>query len=203
MKVKICGITNLSDALFCESSGADALGFIFYKKSKRFIKPAAAEKIIKQLSPFTIKVGVFVDEDYNRVNDISDKLRLNCVQLHGNENQEYIDEISLPVFKTFRISPEYDFFQMRKYKNITPLLDTFREGVFGGTGTAFDWCQIPDDLKENVILAGGVSADNIEFICRQIKPMAVDLSSSVEAEPGIKDKAKVKIFFNKLNEIRS
>jgi len=203
MKVKICGITSLSDALFCETAGADALGFIFYKKSKRFIKPSAADKIIRQLSPFTIKVGVFVNEDPGRVNETADKLRLNCIQLHGDEDQEYINKISIPVIKSFRISSGYDFFNMRKFKNITPLLDTYVEGVFGGTGSTFDWCRIPDDLKENVILAGGVSADNIQVIMNEIKPYAVDLSSSVESEPGIKDIAKVKIFFNKLNETRS
>lgn len=203
MKVKVCGITNLSDALFCESAGADVLGFIFYKKSKRYVKPKSAEKIMKQLSPFTVRAGVFVNEDPVFVNDTAYNLRLNCVQLHGDEDQKYIDQISVPVIKSFRIFPGYDFFTLRKFKNITPLLDSYKEGVFGGTGEPFDWCDIPPDLKENVILAGGISAENIETIHTKIKPFAIDLASSLESEPGIKDKAKVRIFFNKLNEIRS
>lgn len=203
MKVKICGITNLPDALFCESAGADVLGFIFYKQSKRYIQPAAAEKIIKQLSIFTIKTGVFVNERIDKVNETANKLRLNCVQLHGDEDQKYIDQICVPVIKSFRIPTDYDFFHMRKFRNITPLLDSYQEGVFGGTGKTFDWCLIPDDLRENVILAGGISVVNIEFVIKQVNPLAVDLSSSLEKEPGIKDKSKVTLFFNKLNEIRS
>lgn len=203
MKVKICGITNLPDALFCESAGADVLGFIFYKNSKRFIKPTTAAKIMKELTPFSVKVGVFVNEDYERVNELANKLRLNCVQLHGEEDQDYIDKISVPVVKSFRIYPGYEFFKLRQFKNITPLLDNYKEGVFGGTGSQFDWCEIPNDLRENVILAGGVSAENIETIIKEIKPYAVDLASSLESEPGIKDKSKVCVFFNKLNEIRS
>jgi len=199
MKVKICGITNLDDALLCQTLGADALGFVFYQGSKRYVSPENASKIIENLSPFIIKVGVFVNESSERINSIASRIKLNAVQLHGDETPKSASEINFPAIKSFRISHHFDFSILDGYKNAYYLLDSFSKAQFGGTGNKFDWDLIPENLKNKIILAGGVSAENIEEIFSTIKPAAIDLSSSLESEPGKKDKEKVTEFFRKFN----
>ena len=203
MKVKICGITNVEDALLCESLVADALGFIFYKRSKRFIAPETAGKIISELSPFTLKVGVFVNETAEEINEISKEIKLNAVQLHGEESPEIISKINLPVIKSFRIKNGFDFSILKRFENIPFLFDTYSEKEYGGTGKIFNWELIPGELRNKIILSGGVSINNIEEIYKKIKPAAVDLSSSLESGPGRKDSEKVKEFFKKINYLRS
>ena len=201
MKVKICGITNIEDALLCESLGADALGFIFYKGSKRYIPPEAAYEIIKSLSPFTMKVGVFVSESSETINKIASTAKLNTVQLHSEESTEIIN-ILLPVIKSFRVDDNFEYEILEQYKSAYYLLDTYSKTEFGGTGKVFDWEKIPDKYKSKIILAGGISIDNLEEIYTRVKPAAIDLSSSLESEPGKKDKEKVKRFFEKFNEVK-
>lgn len=203
MKIKICGITNIEDALAAESFGADALGFIFYRKSKRYVTPEQAENIIKTLSPFTTKIGVFVDEDYENINKISHQTGINVVQLHGDENPDVIKSISLPVIKAFRVDDNFNYKKLNQYQEYSILLDAYSENHYGGTGNKFDWGEIPSEIKYKIILAGGISSDNIEFIYNNINPAAVDLSSSLEITPGKKDKKKMEEFFNKVNLIRS
>ncbi|MCX6149453.1 MAG: phosphoribosylanthranilate isomerase [Ignavibacteriales bacterium] len=202
MKVKICGITNLNDALLCEASGADLLGFIFFNKSKRFINFAEAIQIIKKLSLFTIKVGVFVNESPELINSIVSQLKLNAVQLHGNETPELAAKIEAPVIKSFSVKDNFNFDAINEFKNITPLLDTFSNIQYGGTGKSFNWKIIPKNIRTNIILSGGISYRNIEDVIKEVNPIAVDLSSSLESEPGKKDEIKVKEFFNKINQIR-
>ena len=202
MKVKVCGITNLEDALLCEKEGANALGFIFYRQSKRYISPEDAEEIVKKLSPFTAKVGVFVNERTAVIDEIIEKTKINVVQLHGDENENYCMEIKLPVIKSFRIKENFDFESVFKYKNADYLLDAYSENNFGGTGKTFKWDLIPMNLKNKIILSGGISENNIEKVFRNISPSAVDLSSSLESMPGKKDKEKVKSFFKKFNSLR-
>jgi len=202
MKVKVCGITNIEDALMCEASGADALGFIFYANSKRYITPEDAQDIIKSLSPFTMKVGVFVNDPIDNINRIAAEIKLNAVQLTGEQAPNDLSKIFVPVIKTFRINSDFDFSIIGKYNNSAYLLDAFSSEEFGGTGKNFNWDLIPVQLKNKIILAGGISVDNIETIYRKIRPAAVDLSSSVEKAPGQKDKEKVALFFNKLNSLR-
>lgn len=202
MKIKICGITNIEDALLCESEGADALGFIFFKKSKRYIEPNSAKEIINHLSPFTVKVGVFVNESADFINETAAHLNLNAVQLHGEESPEIIRKIDNQVIKSFRINNGFDFSILEKYSNNSFLFDTYSDLEYGGTGKSFNWKLIPDDLKNKIILAGGISILNIEDIFNNIKPAAVDLSSSLESEPGKKDRKKVKEFFKKINYLK-
>jgi phosphoribosylanthranilate isomerase len=203
LKVKVCGITNLNDALLCESSGADLIGFIFYEKSKRFINFEEAKQIIKKLSLFTIKVGVFVNESAHKINQAAEELRLNAVQLSGDENPELTDKIEAPVIKGFKVKEGFNFENINRYKNVTPLLDTFSDSEFGGTGKSFNWQIIPEKIRSKIFLAGGISIHNIEEVYRNIKPFAVDLSSSLENEPGRKDEIIVKDFFKKINQLRS
>jgi phosphoribosylanthranilate isomerase len=202
LKIKICGITNLEDALFCEKLGADALGFIFYKQSKRYIEPALAAEIINQLSIFTIKVGVFVNESSGNINKISKDAGLNLVQLHGDEKPEQIEQINLLAIKSFRVSKNFNFEIVNKYRNCGYLLDTFTPSSYGGTGISFDWNLIPDDLKSKIILSGGISSSNIEKIYHEIDPYAVDVSSSLEEFPGKKSEVRLKEFFNTINKLK-
>jgi phosphoribosylanthranilate isomerase len=202
MKVKICGITNLKDALLCQELGADALGFIFYNKSKRFISADKAAEISKNLSPFIMKVGVFVNESAEVINQITKKVKLNAVQLHGEEEPEFLKMIPLQVIKSFRINNGFDFSILHTYPNAWYLLDSFSETAYGGTGKSFNWDIIPEGIRSNIILAGGVSSVNIEEIYYKIKPAAVDVSSSLETEPGKKDIEKVKQFFKTINHFK-
>ncbi len=203
MKIKVCGITNLEDALLCEQCGADALGFIFYKKSKRYIIPSDAANIISRLSPFTLKVGVFVDESKDDINKILELVRLNAVQLHNTETVRPTDELNIPIIRAFRIKDDFDFNILNNFNENYFLLDSFSQNEFGGTGTSFNWGIIPDNLRHKVILAGGISSFNIDYVYQNIKPAAVDLSSSLEKSPGKKDEKKIKDFFNQFNKYRS
>ncbi|MBD3225597.1 MAG: phosphoribosylanthranilate isomerase [Caldithrix sp.] len=200
MRVKICGITNLEDAVVCQKHGADALGFIFYHGSKRYIKPEDANPIIDMLSPFIVKVGVFVNEKADTVNQIAEKLGLSFVQLHGDETPSHVAQIRWPVIKSFRVHHTFDFAELAPYKHCHFLLDTYNRNDYGGTGTAFNWKMIPASLRKRIILAGGISQDNIDEIFQTIRPAAIDLSSSLESRPGKKDHNKVEFFFQRVKQ---
>ena len=203
MKVKICGIANIEDALLAEQLGADAIGFIFYRQSKRCISPEAAKIISQKLSAFTVKVGVFVNETEDEINRIVKEVKLNLVQLHGEEKPEMIERLILPSIKSFRINDEFDFSILEKYPCTNFLFDTFSQNEFGGTGKTFDWNIIPSSLRKRIILAGGISEKNVEEIFTKINPYAVDVSSSLEISPGKKDHDKMKSFFQIINQLRS
>ena len=203
MKVKICGITNLEDAQFACELGADAIGFIFYKKSRRFIEFENAEAIIDSLPYPVLKVGVFVNEDFQIINKISEEIKLTTVQLHGEESSEYVCKILLPVWKAFRINNEFDFKILEEYKNCSLMFDTFSNSEYGGTGKTFNWDLIPADLRSKIILAGGISSQNIELIYKEVSPAWVDVSSSLEIQPGKKDEKKLKDFFKLINKLRN
>ncbi len=202
MKIKICGITNIADAKFCVDLGADAIGFIFYKKSKRYVSPNIVRNIIQKLPSFVAKVGVFVNEEIKRVNEIAGETKLNIVQLHGDESPEYLKEIDYSVIKAFRVDDDFEFENLRKYLSCSFLFDSYNQKEYGGTGVQFDWEIIPNSLKDKIILAGGVSEHNIEFIYNEISPYAIDVSSSVETEPGKKDHIKLNRLFEKYYELR-
>ena len=201
MKLKICGVTNLADAFLCEELGADALGFIFYEKSKRYVAPETVEQITKQIGAFILKVGVFVNVQPDKINSIAKTTGLNIVQLHGDEIPEIITQINLPVIKAFRVDEQFNFELLNNYENCYYLLDTFSKSEYGGTGKTFNWNLIPVNLRSKIILSGGISSDNIHIIKKEINPYAVDVSSSLEEYPGKKSKEKLKEFFNKINNI--
>ncbi|MBN1302731.1 MAG: phosphoribosylanthranilate isomerase [Melioribacteraceae bacterium] len=202
MRVKICGITNLGDAKLAAEKGADAIGFIFYRHSKRFIAPNDARLIIKKLPAFLVKVGVFVDEGFDEVNSTADKIGLNAVQLHGNETTEYADKISLPVIKAFRVEDGFNFSLLEEFHDCSHLLDGFDKNELGGTGKSFNWDNIPVNLRSKLIIAGGISVDNLEYIITKIKPEAIDLSSSIEDSPGKKNPYKLNELMNMFNSLR-
>ena len=202
MKIKICGITKKEDALLCSEYGTDAIGFIFYPESKRYIAPDIAKDIARSLPPFLMKIGVFVNEKISEVNRIVRLVGLNAVQLHGSESPEYIEQITHPVIKSFGVDESFDFSTIDKYKSCDILLDVKDTEQLGGTGKSFNWNLIPKNIRNRVIIAGGVSANNIKEIYSTIHPSAVDLSSSVEISPGIKDKNKVIEILNIIKQIK-
>jgi len=202
MKVKICGITNVHDALLCERAGADALGFIFYKKSRRYISPEKALAIFKTLSVFTTRVGVFVNESPGKINKIAEELDLNLIQLHGDESADMIAGIKRPVIKSFRVKEDFDFFNLNNYRDNFLLLDSYSKKNYGGTGEKFDWNRIPENLRHKIILAGGISENNLGEIFTHISPFAIDVLSSLEEKPGKKDGIKVKKIFDAFNRLR-
>ena len=201
VKVKICGITSLEDALHACYSGADAVGFIIYPKSKRFIKAKEVRKITSQLPPFLTKVGVFVNEDPRDVLEILSYAHLDFAQLHGDETPQECEYIGANrVIKVFRLRTEEDVEKIRPYagKVRAILLDTYDSKVYGGTGKPFNW-ELAIKVKEEfpeipLILSGGLNPENVKRAVETVRPYAVDVSSGVEAEPGVKEREKVEAF---------
>lgn len=197
-KVKICGITNVEDAFAAVKAGADALGFVFYKKSPRYISPSKAKRIIEALPPFVGKVGVFVDERAGAVRDIISFCGIDTVQFHGQEDHHECHRFKrygVKIIKAFRVKDCLDLEAIRAYRVHAILLDAYSEHSYGGTGTAFNWGLLQDArLHLPVILSGGLNPQNIEEAIRIVKPYAVDVSSGVECEPGKKDHSLVRVF---------
>ena len=201
IKVKICGMTQLKDALFAVEQGVDAVGFIFYKKSPRAVTMKTVREIIKKLPPLVETVGVFVNESAERVNKMADYCGLDLVQLHGEESPAFCRKIRRRVIKAFRVKDLQSIKQLEKFPVSGFLLDTFSDDLHGGTGKTFDWnLALPAKKMGPVILAGGLTPRNILQAVRQVRPYGVDVCSGVEKSPGIKDLEKVRAF---LKNIRS
>ena len=199
-RVKICGITRLEDALAAIEAGADALGFVFYPPSSRYVEPAVAEVIINQLPPFVTTVALFVDESPEQVRAVIDQTGIDLLQFHGDESPDYCDQFNHPYFKALRMSPDIDVVaETERFVTARAvLLDAYRPGVPGGTGEAFDWDRIPADIDKPLILAGGLDQNNVAKAINQVKPYAVDVSGGVEAAKGLKDSSKLKSFMNEV-----
>ena len=196
VKVKICGITNLEDALNSVRAGADLLGFNFYPKSSRFIPLEEAHTIIQSLHPFVFKVGVFVNEKRAVIQKIIDTAKLDYIQLHGDESSEDCLGYSCGVIKAFRADQDIQFMKSFEGKIAAALIDSPHAGNYGGTGKTFDWKQI-DKLGEMpypLILSGGLNPQNVAEAVQKVKPYAVDACSQLESKPGKKDAEKVKQF---------
>lgn len=200
--VKICGITNLEDALHAVRCKADALGFVFYRPSDRYITPEAAARIGEQLPEHISKVGVFVHAEPKYIHEVVSKVKLSAVQLYGNEGADDLVSYETSVIKVFRIKPDFDVEVMKNYIVDAFLLDTHSETSFGGTGRTFDW-NIAVRAKEygRIILSGGLTPQNIEAAVRFVQPYGVDVSSGVEVSPGKKDKEKVKDFIARAKNV--
>jgi phosphoribosylanthranilate isomerase len=199
VKVKICGITNIDDAVAAVDFGADALGFVFFEKSPRYISHADAAAIIKKLPSFTTTIGVFVNVKPDQVEKIIDLTHIDAVQLHGNEPPEMCD-ISRRVIKAIRVKSLESLDPLINYKDKVSafLLDTFAPDILGGTGQIFNW-DIAIYAKQfgKVILAGGLTPDNVTEAIRRVRPYGVDVSSGVESKKGKKDYKKMKSFIER------
>lgn len=196
VRVKICGITRVEDALVAVQHGADAIGFVFWRQSTRFISPAHAREIVLRLPPFVNVVGVYVDPSPEWVEETSITAGLNLLQFHGEETPEFCNQFKLPYIKALRVRREMNLLQYAElYQNAKGLLlDAYTAGMPGGTGQVFDWSLIPTDFPLPLVLSGGLNSDNVVNAIRQVRPWAVDVSSGVEAAKGIKDVNKISAF---------
>lgn len=201
-RVKICGITNLEDALCAVNAGADALGFVFFDKSPRNISPLKAQEIVAALPPFISTVGLFVNEAPEKVDQIMRQARLQVIQLHGDETPEDCSRFeSWPVIKALRIKNSGSLSALADYRVNALLLDAWSEDQYGGTGISFDWALLRD-LSPDVplILAGGLTPENVVRAITQVQPYAVDVSSGVEKSPGRKDHRLIDRFVRQVKQ---
>lgn len=196
VRIKICGITRIEDALAAAAAGADAIGLVFYAKSPRAVSLPQARAIIAALPPFVTTVGLFVNASRCELNEILDALPLDMLQFHGDESPADCEGYCRPYLKALRVKPGDDIrAQVSSYPGAAGiLLDTFVAGVPGGTGESFDWSLVPANLPSPVILAGGLNVGNVKAAITQVRPYAVDVSGGVEASKGIKDAGKIEAF---------
>jgi phosphoribosylanthranilate isomerase len=205
-RVKICGITTLEDARYCAGAGADYLGFIQYPQSPRYISPGQSREILEWIYG-PEPVGVFVNESAENVNRICDEAGFAIAQLHGHESPEDVAAIEVPVIKSFRVQHDAASEQIRvlmdDYRDVADffLLDTHHTSLWGGTGESFNW-RVARELATEfpLFLAGGISAANVGEAIDTMRPYAIDLSSSVESEPGVKDFDRLTAFFDAFRE---
>ncbi len=207
-KVKICGITNLGDAAAAVEAGADALGFNFYRKSPRFIDPSSAKHIIATLPPLVTPVGIFVNEDVATVRSIMDRCGLGLAQLHGDESAAYCQELARPVMKAFRLKDRGSFLGLAEFSGRAGVrglvIDAFSDKEYGGTGQVADWSLAAEAAKVAIVLlAGGLTPENVGQAIQAVHPYGVDVSSGVESSPGKKDHAKIRAFFDAVRVVSS
>jgi len=198
-RIKICGITSLTDARAAVKAGADALGFVFCEASPRFIQPEAAAAITHHLPRRILRVGVFVDALKETILRVAATCRLDALQLHGEESPDFCDALaSLQVWKAFRMRSDSILDRLPLYRDVTAawLLDSYTEGQAGGTGATFQWDLAVEagQLGHPIVLAGGLTPENVAVAVRRVQPACVDVSSGVELTPGKKDTEKVRRF---------
>lgn len=199
-KIKICGITNYEDAKISSELGADYLGFIFYKKSQRYISPEIASEIVEKIKEDNKRVkfvGVFVNETIEGTKQIYKECNLDFVQLHGNEDEKFISQLDIPYIKAFRVKDGNDIEKINKSSAKYVLLDTFHEGLYGGTGRQFNWDILRKIQGKKIFLSGGITLHNIADAI-ELKTFAIDLASGVEEKPGRKDHKKLMELFKVL-----
>ncbi|MGQ7957447.1 phosphoribosylanthranilate isomerase [Pseudomonas sp. SP16.1] len=196
VRSKICGITRVEDALAAVAAGADAIGLVFYAKSPRAVGVEQAAAILQALPAFVTSVGLFVDMPRAELQQLLQRLPLDLLQFHGDESPTDCEGYGRPYIKALRVRPGEDVAAaMAPYAGARGiLLDTFVEGVPGGTGATFDWSLVPPQAAKPIILAGGLEAGNVAAAIRQVRPYAVDVSGGVEASKGIKDAGKIRAF---------
>ncbi len=195
-RVKICGITSVEDAAAACTAGADAIGLVFYAKSPRNVSIEAAAEIARSVGPFCSVVGLFVNADAEFVNTVLGQVGLHVLQFHGDETDEYCRQFRRPFYKAIRMKEDLDVeAAMAKFPSaIAVLLDAYRPGVPGGTGETFDWQRVPQESATSIVLAGGLTPDNVSTAVAATKVYGVDVSGGVEAQPGKKDSEKVRAF---------
>jgi phosphoribosylanthranilate isomerase len=195
MRVKICGITNVHDALAAADCGADAVGFVLYPSSPRYIDVKTVKNIIVQLPPFVTTVGVFADTKEEEIRSTVEECGLDVMQLQGDEPADFCRRLGGRVIKAIRIRDKFSLNRMIPYKVRAFVLDTYREGQLGGTGETFDWDLAVEAKKfGKIILAGGLTPENIRQAIEQVRPYGVDVSSGVEERLGKKDLSRLKRF---------
>jgi phosphoribosylanthranilate isomerase len=200
VRVKICGITRSEDALTAVENGADAIGLVFYEPSPRNVQLEQAMEIADKVPAFVSVVGLFVNAEAGFIRKIISQVKLDLLQFHGDETPEECASYGLPFIKAIRVKSDTNLVQCAKDFSASKalLLDTYTDGVAGGTGHRFDWSLIPESLDVPVILAGGLNAQNVAQAIKQVSPYAVDVSGGVEISKGIKDAAKIAAFMQQV-----
>ena len=202
--VKICGITSLKDAEMAVNYSVSAIGMIFCPDSPRYVDPAEVEQWIERIPDSVKKVGVFVNEQIDTINNITRQLKLEFIQLHGDESPEFCNGIICPVIKVFRVGDDFDAIVLNEYDVHGFLFDTYKKGNPGGTGTRFNWDLIANLKTETpIILSGGLTPENVLNGIEAVNPAAVDVNSGVESVPGVKDEEKIKELFSVLEHSNS
>lgn len=195
-RIKICGITRPEDARAAVESGADAIGLVFYSKSPRAVTVAQASACASAVGPLTTVVALFVNEPPENITRILNAVPVDVIQFHGDEPAEFCQQFSRPYLKALRMKPGVDiaaaFARYDSARGI--LLDTFQDGVPGGTGKTFDWTRVQGQETSRLVLAGGLSAENVGDAVHRVQPAAVDVSGGVEQSPGVKDHKAIKDF---------
>ena len=194
-RVKICGITREQDLEAAVSAGADAVGFVFYPKSPRFLEPRRAAELVRAVPPFVARVGLFVNPDPSDLAEILAEVPIDLIQFQGDESPELCEQAGSPYLKVARMRAGLDLLEFaRAYPSARGLLlDAYVES-YGGAGQSFDWSMVPKNLPLPVIVAGGLTPDNVGLAIGQLRPWGVDVSSGVEAAKGIKDADKIAAF---------
>ena len=204
IRVKICGLKWPEDAAAAVAAGADALGFNFWKGTERYIEPARAARIVANVPPSVLTVGVFVDEEPEQVLGIAEETGIMALQLHGNESPEYIDRLGAYLkIKALRVDDGFRPEELGRFPSASLfLLDGFVAGKVGGTGHAFDW-SLAEQAKEygKIILAGGLTPDNVAEAVRRVQPWGVDVASGVESKPGKKDPRLLREFIQAVRTV--
>jgi phosphoribosylanthranilate isomerase len=198
--IKICGITRMEDAVLAADLGAFAVGFVFWPHSPRAIAVERARTIVDALPADVLKVGVFVDQPVAEVKRIAAATSLNVVQLHGNECAEQLRQFERPVFKSVAVAESFAPEHLNAIPtHVTVLLDAHDPIMHGGTGRTIDWAKAAEAAAQRpCVLSGGLTPENVRAAVEQVRPFAVDVSSGVEAAPGIKDHARLRAFFEAL-----
>ncbi len=201
-RVKICGFTQVEDAVAAAKLGVDAIGLVFYPPSPRNVSIEQAISIVNALPAFVTVVALFVDEQEAKIREVLGKVSVDCLQFHGDETADACRLYNKPYMKAIRMKPELDVMVIaEEYKDASALLlDAYHPGIKGGSGSQFDWDLIPKDCTLPVILAGGLQVDNATQAVQSVKPYALDVSSGVESSKGIKDVAKMAAFIQAINE---
>ena len=204
-RVKICGITSISDALDVANAGADAIGLVFYAKSSRFVTPEKASEISSALPPFVTTVGLFLNAEASQVQEILSKVSLDLLQFHGHETPEFCRSFGKPYIKALGTDGLENFaLHADQYHDaLGILIDSHVLGKAGGTGQTFDWKLLPKNYSKPILLAGGLNPDNIAEAIRETSVYALDLSSGVESSPGIKSKAKIDALMREVKHDKS
>ncbi len=201
-RIKICGITRVEDGRAAAQCGADAIGLVFAEKSPRNVSVQAARAIAAGLPPFVATVALFVDAAPDRVREVIAQVHPACLQFHGEESPEYCASFGVPWLKAARVRPGLDLLQFATRYGAAQglLLDAYSPAAQGGTGERFDWGLIPQDMPRPIVLAGGLTPANVGEAVRFARPWAVDVSSGVEAAPGIKDAKKMAAFVKEVKD---
>jgi phosphoribosylanthranilate isomerase len=200
VRIKICGITRAIDALAAERLGADALGFVFFPQSPRYISPEDARAICRRLSPFVARVGVFVNRERDFIEETVGRCGLSAVQLSGDEPADFLADAPFPVIRAVRVRDGGDLRSLAGFRvGDAVVLDTFAPGAYGGTGVPFNWDLLDGGVGgRRIIMAGGLTPENVGDAVRRFRPYGVDVASGVEERPGIKDHIKIGRFIREV-----